>query len=479
LPAVPTTNLVARWQPDFSTITKSGSIVTAATDIVGSFDLAEAAAGIGAIELTETEPTSPMFGRKFWRFNGAQSMAWTTLVLSSTNSSIWIVARSHRGNAGTLVSIGPPGTNTAGGTINTTTGSNVAPFIRNAGVSASSAASGKEKIIFGCQPQVVGVVSGAGAASTRIYLNQDFVTVAGPFAGSWAGGQIGRYVFTGTGFQEMDVFDCLIYNAKQSNTDADATAAALQTGYGISTITDSLVLEGDSITQGINSDGSANGPSRFVRAPAGWRVLTCASSGATTAIVSTRQLAADSVHSPGAMLGGPLSGRNHIMLQIGFNDIGSGGRTAANVYNEPAVTNSIVSLIGNATNGFRLNYDKVYSGVNIATGNGTFQPVIAALRVFLRDITQFRTDTGCTTNLQIIDLPEITVGSLGGIKPFSTAALATANNAVNAPTTFIYQNDTLHPGGTNPVNRPGNKYMVQGGAWDGGSGDGYEAAFVK
>ena len=478
LPAVPTTGIAARWQPDYSSVTKSGDVVTTASDIVGSFNLAESAAGIGAIEMVETDPLSPMFGRKFWRFNGAQAMEWATLTLSTTNSSIWMACRSHRGFAGTLLSLGPFGTNTNAGTISVSTSGGLAPWIKNANISPITAASGKEKILFGCQPQVIGVVSGSGVGSTRIYMNQDFVTVNSPTAGTWAGGQIGRYARTNSDFCEMDVFDVILYNARQSNADADTTALALQTGYGIPTITDSLVLEGDSITAGFGSVVSSNSPARFVRPPAGFRVLACPSSGATTATLSTRQLFANSLHSAGAMLGGPLSGHNRLIFQIGANDIGLGGRTAANIYNEAAVTNSIVSLVSNATNGYKLNYDKVVVCINIATGNVTNQPITEDLRVLLRDLTQFRTDTGCTTNLQIIELPEITVGSLADVKPFDTAATALANNASATPTTAIYQSDTLHPTGSNPANKPGNQYMIQGGSWDGGTGQGYEAAFT-
>jgi lipoyl(octanoyl) transferase len=37
----------------------------------------------------------------------------------------------------------------------------------------------------------------------------------------------------------------------------------------------------------------------------------------------------------------------------------------------------------------------------------------------------------------------------------------------------------LHPNGANTVNRPGNLFMAQGGVWDGGVGEGYDAAFTK
>jgi lysophospholipase L1-like esterase len=253
----------------------------------------------------------------------------------------------------------------------------------------------------------------------------------------------------------------------------------LQDGYGIPTITDSLVMDGDSITAGFGSALSSDSPATWMRIPAGFRLLACPSSGATTTTLSTRQLFANSVHSPGAMLGGPLSGRNRVVFQIGANDIGLGGRTAANIYNEPAVTNSIVSLVGNATNGYKLNYDKVCVCVNIATGNFTSQPTTEALRVLLRDLTQFRADTGCTANLQLIELPEIVFASLGNQKVFDTALTALANNAIATPLTAVYQSDTLHPTGSNAANKPGNQFMVQGGAWDGGAGEGYDAAFTK
>ncbi len=574
LPAVDTTNLVMRLQPDFSTVTKSGSTILTASDLSGAGNNVAATAitnGTGPLEMLDTDPTSPGFGRKFWRFQRREGLAWATQSLTTTNMAVIFVMRHHWAFAGTFFSIGTAfnASNTSGGTFRTVTANGEAPYVCNAAVSAKTAASNGEKLILGSQLQAVGLFSGSGAGSTRLYMNQDFATVAGPTNATFSGGAIGYYVHStnpatalgaspaaGDALETFDVYDVLVYNVRPSNTTADTIMAALQTGYTIPTITDSLVLDGDSITQGFYPPVlGGDTVSMKMRIPAGWRVVNVATSGNQTYQRVLLRDQVDSIHQTKALIGGANSGHNRVLMQIGINDIntgaaytasvtagvmdvtamtnvgeslnvgdgvsgsgvpantvisslgtGTGGvgtynlsnsftitsrtlgapRNADNVYNGPNGTNSMVSLIGVAVNGYKARgYDKIIVNVNIinSQANAVTQLTRATTGLWarIRNIAQFRTDTGLTAaQLDFIDLPLITAGTgaYAGTTLFATAADALRDPASNA-TEFTWTTGGLHPSGANPANRPGNLFMAQGGVWDGGVGEGYDAAFTK
>ena len=166
----------------------------------------------------------------------------------------------------------------------------------------------------------------------------------------------------------------------------------------------------------------------------------------------------------------------------------TGGRTADNIYNTASGPNSFVNLIASATNGYKLNYDKIFWCVNIAFpgGNGvqasTIDPLPALIRSAPNTInTQFHTDTGTTAaNLDIIDLTQITMPTAtpADSKVFDTAAAVLLNETGVVPATAIYQDDTLHPTGTSNIPVTGNEYMVKGGVPLGGTGVGLNSAFL-
>jgi len=572
LPTVNTTNLVMRLQPDFSVVTKSGSNIVTASDISGTGNDVGITGLLrpdttGPLEMIDTDPTSPGYGRKFWRFQRRQGLAWATQSLTTTNMAVIFVMRHHWAFPGTFFSIGTVegSSQTVGGTFRTVTANGEAPYVCNAAISSKSAGAGSEKLILGSQLQAVGIFSGAGAGSSRHYMNQDFVTVAGPQNATFTGGAIGYYVHApGTvsvpttsadAWQTFDVYDVLVYNVRPSNVTADTIMAALQTGYGIPTITDSLVLDGDSITQGFYPPVlGGNTVSMKMRIEPGYRVVNVGLSGNQTYQRVLLRDQVDSIHQTKAMLGGANSGHNRLFMQIGINDInigtrftasvtaglmdvtamtnageslnvgdevkgsgvvagttitalgsGTGGigtyilsdagltigsraltgpRNANNVYNGPNGTNSMVSLIGAAVNGYRARgYDKILVGVNVinAAAGAVTQLTRATTGLWarIRNIAQFRADTGGLTAAQLdyIDLPLITAGTgaWAGTTIFATASDAQRDTGDEA----TYISDGLHPNGANVVNRPGTLFMAQGGVWDGGAGEGYDAAFTK
>ncbi len=573
LPVVNTTNLVMRLQPDFSTVTKSGSNIVTASDISGTGNDVGIAGLLranttGPMEMVDTDPTSPGYGRKFWRFNRREGLAWATQSLNTNNMAVIFVMRHHWAFSCTFFSIGTVegASNTAGGTFRVSTGGTAAPYVSNAAISSVSAGAGSEKLIMGSQIQAVGIFSGSGAGSSRHYMNRDFVTVAAPSNQTFTGGAIGYYVHApGTigvtpvstdAWASMDVYDVLVYNVRPSNAVADTIMGALQDGYGIPTITDSLVLDGDSITQGFYPPVlGGDTVSMKMRIPAGWRVVNVGTSGNQTYQRRILRDATNSIHQTAALLGGANSGHNRLFMQIGINDINTGAtftasvtagvmdvtamtnageslnvgdgvsgsgvpantvisslgtgtgttgtynlsnsftitsrtltapRNADNVYNGPNGTNSQVKLIGDVTNGYKARgYDKIIVGVNIinAQANAVTQLTRATTGLWarIRNLSQFLTDTGLSSGqLDYIDLPLITAGTgdYAGQTLFATAADAGQDPAAN-PDEFTWTTGGLHPSGANPVNRPGNLFMAQGGVWDGGVGEGYDAAFTK
>jgi hypothetical protein len=165
----------------------------------------------------------------------------------------------------------------------------------------------------------------------------------------------------------------------------------------------------------------------------------------------------------------------------------TGARDASNIYNVSGGTNSLVSLIGDATNGYKARgYDKIIVCVNIINSqtNAVTQLTRATTGLWarIRNITQFRTDTGGLTSNQLdyIDLPLITAGTgaYAGTTLFATASDALRDSTSNA-NEFTWITGGLHPSGTNPAGRGGNLFMARGGVWDGGVGEGYDAAFTK
>jgi len=396
LPTVDTTSLVARWQADHSTVTKSGSEVLTATNIVspGTRDLAAYAATHGCIEFTNNNPTSPMYGRKGWIFNSQQVMAWVDGSLTARTMSVFLVCQALRTSVTQQIfSIGSVGAgNTNSAILSAYVNSNSAPWLRNTTVSASSVATSSgnaAKHIFGCQPQVIGVVGSATAA--RLYMNSDALVV-GATATSTAktGGMLGNYANTdpaliwGTAatlgtLAEMIVYDVCVYNVSLAGATADAIAASLQTGYGIPDITDSLSIEGDSIFAGFPGDTdnaykifpmNCITSQQWLDIPAGYRVLNTAVSGNKTSDLYDQQIAANSAHSANAMIGGPLSGHNRLVVQIGVNDATSGNSFTG------SIAGTVLTVTALATNSSIGVGDKVVGGTSANTvitslGTGT------------------------------------------------------------------------------------------------------------
>lgn len=425
------------YHPNSQSATLSGGRVTACPDIRGLAALTEGAAGAGPFQYTD-DP-----GRKFWRFVGAEYLNGATAFAADQRGiTVLAVVRQHRASTGNFFGLGnsAAGTavNTQGTVINTSISGGVPPYLRGTSTAASSDATNKAKLIVGSQLQVIAVASRPTASGgQRLYVNNDagnVVQSAGALTGV-TGFEIGRYPFSpgasGT-WLLADIYEMAVFAGVLTNAQVDARVAEMVANWNIQQITNQVVLEGDSITQGTGTITTGNQTSMYLSRPgasyampASWRVINLGVSGNTIANLVTRRDAANT------MFDNLLSGRNVVGCQIGRNDAPT--RTGAQMYAD------IVALLNTTSTGYLQRGWEVRQAVNIASASSVFT-AISDLRALLRNstfLTDTLTGTGQTYDgkLKLIELPLITSGASGTI--FDTVA-------DSADTTW-YQGDATHP----------------------------------
>lgn len=445
-----------------ATVATSGGRFTSITDRQGLANASEGSTGVGALD------HSDLLGRRCMRLNGSEYMNIADgLVADQRGIAVFMVMRHHRQNGGTQSFFGQGranGTtyNTGFGTINSSSSTSLASHVRGHSISGNTAASGtKEKLILGSQVQVAGVVSRPTASGgQRIYVNNIAANVAQSTASNTGavGAEIGRYPFSpgSSGAWAMaDIYELVVFVGVLSDAEADAIAAALVANWAIEQPVNRLVLEGDSITQGVTAVVSGSSlsmvltePGAAWAAPASWHVHNAGVSGNQISNLVTRR---DATNSWPNFL---LSGINRVAIQIGRNDFATGGLTAQQTYD------ALVPLIHTTTTGYLERGWDVRQTLNIA--NGSLEATYDAYRTLLR-AAQFKTDTLTNTGqtydgkLAVIDLTAITDG---GATPFDLPA--------DASNTTYYQ-ETTHP------NIYGTKIMGNGGD---STANGYAATFA-
>lgn len=427
LPYTPT----GRWHPEYATVTLSSGRVASATGENGP-TITEGAAGIGPVEMTD------LLGRKFWRFEGAEYMDVPTSFVANTRAvTVFFVGRIHRNiSSNPILSLGnrnaATNTTTNNSTLDVALSSNGAPSIRCASTAGTSAASNAEYMIAGSQMQVLGAVSRDTAnGGRRLAINEKFADLAQTsIAVSPAGAEIGRNAQTGTNYGSFDLYEIVVYDYGLTNSEFDAVAAALVSNWSIPELTDQLVLEGDSITQGTGTvtNGISSGmilsdPGRDL-IPANWRVVNMGVSGATVATMTTRRDAAT---------GWPnytLPGQNVVAFEIGRNDMAS--------VDENTHYANVVAYLNTATTGVLQRGWTARVLANIAAAP-TIQAKIDPYRAMIRN-AQFLIDTDSQTG-----------GTYAGkVSIVGTDLIEDGGNTVfydstDATDTTYYQGDNTHP----------------------------------
>lgn len=384
LPVTPT----ARWHPQFSTVTSSGGRIMTATGVVGP-DVTAGASGLGPLDDTDA------MGRKFWRFTGTEYLDVSGgLTFSNRAVSVFAVTRGGGGGIfglgnATGYGSGSTAVNTGGTILDTSTASGVAPFLRAFSRGAEGDAANGSRVILGGQVQVVGGVSRTTAnGGIRLYINEVAANVSQSSisASGVSGAEIGRYPFnpgTSGNWTRMDLYELVVYDRGLTNAEADSVVATLTAHYSIAAITGQLVLEGDSISVGINLP-TLETPLRVLTnpgallVPAGYRVTGAAVSGNQVSNLVTRRDTANSWAT--ALIPG---GQNVMVFEIGRNDLS--GITAAQHYA------NVVAYLNTPTTGVLQRGWTVRVLANIATG-GSLQSKIEEYRALIRN-PQFLVDT--------------------------------------------------------------------------------------
>lgn len=426
-PAALAVTPAARWHPEFSTVTESGGRVVSATDLQGLADVTEGGSGLGP------EIVVDVAGATCWRFEGAQYLnVANTLVSTARDMAVVMVGRVHRVDAqNDFFSIGNEAAGTAENTIRSALGaekpsSQGAPTLFGFRRFGGTGSGGTADMMVGSQISVMGVTS--GTSSMRLNINGQTATPSDSAntAANVAGGEIGRYAAapgTSGNWALMDLYELIVFDRELTGAEMDGVVAALQAHYGIIDVTNQLILEGDSITEG---DDVPTGQTLGMvltepgsnRVPAGWRVVNMGQSGNTVSSLVGRR---DFAQFP--WVDQTLSGQNVLAVQIGRNNL-SGGQAAA-TYAE------FVAYLNTPTDGVLQAGWDVEVIINVATGNGTFQSDIETYRALLTTgsnntpAPQFLTDVSANVGdafdgqVSVIDAHLIEVG---GDTTFLTSA---------------------------------------------------------
>lgn len=353
------------YHPNSQTASLSSGRVTSCPDRMG---VAALAATLGPYELTDA------LGRKFWRFTGAEfaTIANTLTGLSARALGVFMVVRMHK-HKGAVNFFSPrysaytdDTTNTAysgGSSLRGVVLSSSAPFLYGAGISSLTDAVNGYKMLPGTQMAVVGIASRTTAnGGQRVYCNNDVASIAqsGVTSAACVGGVIAGVpaasnAVTASG-NWFDLYEFGLWSASLTNAQADAIAAAMVANYAIPAITSQLVLDGDSITDGIPTTlatipTSADNIGMQLTAPGAAlvdlsrRVINIGASGNQTSNLATKKNATGSVFRAGLFAGGPAA--NVVALQIGRNDVAQTGGQK----NSGMLYADVVALLNNATGG--------------------------------------------------------------------------------------------------------------------------------
>lgn len=431
LPVTPT----ARWHPGFSTVTESGGRVVSATDLMGLADVTEGAPGNGPRAMTDA------MGREFWRFDESEFLNVAgALETNNRDVSVFFVGRVNRVAAACPIFAGGNvalGTQLSGsGILDVAQASNSAPFLRCTARAGSLDATNAPWMVAGAQMQVLAATSRTTAlGAISLFINDKKASVAQNTISRPAltGGEIGRNPVSTSQLGGFDLYELIVYAGAVSDTVAEEINAALMTTYSILPVENQLILEGDSITQGTGLVTAGLSCAAVMTKPGAslipdtWRVINMGKSGNQVPDLVTKRDAVNgwaSMNVPG--------GQNVVAFEIGRNDFGAGGLTAAQHYT------NVVAYLNTTTTGVLQRGWTVRAMANIAT-SGSIQAEVEAYRALIRD-TQFLTDTLTNTGQTYDGLLSTVDTDLiedGGQTIFF--------DATDAADTTYYAGDSTHP----------------------------------
>ncbi|MCE7798538.1 SGNH/GDSL hydrolase family protein [Sphingobium sufflavum] len=311
------------------------------------------------------------------------------------------------------------------------------------GTSFSSAAVNKEKFVPGSQLQVMGMCSRTTAnGGMRYGVNGDISTFSAAVQQTALTGMMGGVVgatpaaagavtqVTTTGF---DLYEMMVYSGTLTDAQFDAAMAAATANWAIPAITRQLVLEGDSITDGVGDVQSDESLSAVLTRPGAemvagdCRVINLATSGNMVSHLVTRRDGTISMFDQ--LLGSGEPARNLVAVQIGRNHWPS--QTGAQAYAE------LVPLLNTTTTGYLQRGWSVAAVVNIAPSAALIARCNEQRALMLSSLL---TDTLSGPGQSFegrVSLLRLDLAGVGGQTRFEDSADAT--------NLTYYQNDTTHP----------------------------------
>lgn len=428
LPVVP----AARWHPGHSVVTLEDGRVAMASDLMG---LAPASQDVAA---SRPFAFGDGLGRLFWRFQNAHFLdVPVALATQLRDVSVFAVCREHRSDtSNAYFSLGnrAAGTNktTNNSLLDTAQASSGAPFVRCASGLGSNEDPNVAWMISGSQLQVLGAVSRPTAeGGRRVWCNTRSRSISQiSFNTSLQGAEIGRNAQSGSNYGRFDLYELVVFDRGLTDAEGDAVVAALTDHWGIAPVTHQIVLEGDSITQGVGPVGSGVSSGMVLSEPGagllppGWRVVNMAVSGATAADLVTRR---DTARSWSNYL---LPGQNVMAFEIGRNGFSTNPASA--------IYDAVVAYLNTSGLGVLQKGWAVRVMANIAGAPSQMDKIIP-YRALLRD-SQYLVDTGSGPGEpfagQVSVIPTDLIEDAGA-PIFLTAA--------NAASTTYYQGDNTHP----------------------------------
>jgi lysophospholipase L1-like esterase len=313
--AVPTTNLLARYVAGEG-ITITGSGVSQWDDLSGN--------GHHAVQASDgNRPSSrTVLGKASISFDGGRSLDLpATLTVDRQDCAVFVChrARSLGGNGLTLVHFDSNSLDLSLYLASTT------------GTVRPSVYSGTDKgntIRNGHGIQTMGAI--CSASDVVIVHDAETQTVAANAAGSFTGGFIGKR-HDGTNHFLGDIYEVLVYDAAISDTARDEILAAFADAWGATspTTTTWIGFEGDSLTDN-NANSNKNDSS--------WPFQLASTTGLTVPKWFNNAVGGDQLQGmlTQTLLLDEVAANSHyanriVFLWAGINDIGTGGRSAAQI----------------------------------------------------------------------------------------------------------------------------------------------------
>lgn len=223
----------------------------------------------------------------------------------------------------------------------------------NAGVYGTERVAGqsRRKMICHAGLQVVAIRGGA-SNSAQIHMNDEYctgITTINSGATVTSGGEIGRHAFApgGTNYGSFLLYALFIKRSAQTSAEMQANIAAMMTAYGIASITNQFILEGDSRFANAGAVSLGESPYGYLqvevanRLPSSWRVIRNAIGGSNIdkdvgatggnidkGLRDRRDFLNRSLFSGNW----ELPGRNVVAIETWYND---DGQTASPTYAQP------------------------------------------------------------------------------------------------------------------------------------------------